>query len=147
MRIFRRAMLFSAVAPFLPWPAAAQNAPLFSFYNRFRLNLHHILYVLGRAENKTPDSRRGAVTVPDDLDSNVLGALRAAAPAYGRDWWPRHSAPNSARIDEIQAPVNSTAGGLIVFSSADPALAGVFHEAMHQWDGDIENQISRIAAR
>jgi len=34
--------------------------PLFTFHNTFRVNLHHFLYVLGRARNDTRDSRRAA---------------------------------------------------------------------------------------
>src|SRR5262245_14929051 len=42
---------------------AAQTAtPIFRFEaDGFWLNLHHFLYVLGRAQNNTPDSQRRAV--------------------------------------------------------------------------------------
>jgi hypothetical protein len=42
---------------------ALRLSPIFSFYDdEFWLNLHHFLYVLGRAENKTKDSARAAVS-------------------------------------------------------------------------------------
>jgi hypothetical protein len=41
----------------------ARSAPIFNFHDdEFWLNLHHFLYVLGRAENKTRDSSRAAVS-------------------------------------------------------------------------------------
>lgn len=236
MTISRRTMLFSA-ASVVAGVARAQERPLFTFHNRFWLNLHHFLYVLGRAKNNTSDSKRGSVIgavtdgnplealsqavdlysngfsgkdvifdraliavtrkiaaiedndlLPDDLDSGALQALRDAASAYRRDWWPRHSDANRARISETEALVKqygskiapqlarywvnqwpatgfdvqvaayanwggaySTQGGLIVLASTDPATAGsqgleiVFHEAMHQWDDDIDARIGRIA--
>lgn len=45
----------------------------------------------------------------------------------------------------------STTGGLIVLASTDRAMAGaeglesVFHEAMHQWDDDMDLRIGKIA--
>ena len=131
MPISRRALLFSAAAPLLTRPAPAEERPLFTFHNPFWLNLHSFLYVLGRAKNNTPDSKRGPVVGaitdgdsletfvaevatysagvstkdaifdrplsaltkrlasvdgngprPDDLDPDVLKALRSAAPKY-----------------------------------------------------------------
>ncbi len=55
------------VAATLTMPAVP--APLFTFQAGFWNNLHHFLYVLGRAQNGTPDSRRDAVVkAPSDLD-------------------------------------------------------------------------------
>lgn len=40
-----------------------RSTPIFNFHDdEFWLNLHHFLYVLGRAENKTRDSARAAVS-------------------------------------------------------------------------------------
>ncbi len=237
MKVSRRALLLSAAAPLWPRRAPAQTPALFAFHNRFWLNLHSFLYVLGRAKNNTPDSQRGSVIdaitdgdpletfatevaaysatasrqdavfdpsltaltkrlafiddaspLPDDLDAGVRYALRDAAPAYRTAWWPRHSAANIERIGEIQPLVNrygspiapelarlwmnqwppagfdvqvsayanwagaySTANGLIVLAGADPAMSGtqglesIFHEAMHQWDDDMDARIAAIA--
>ena len=41
---------------------ASQKKPIFIFQtDEFWLNLHHFLYVLGRAQNKTSDASREAV--------------------------------------------------------------------------------------
>lgn len=41
----------------------ARSSPIFNFHDdEFWLNLHHFLYVLGRAENKTRDASRAAVS-------------------------------------------------------------------------------------
>ena len=54
------AMLALTGAPEQHRPAAA--APIFRFdTGGLWLNLHHFLYVLGRAEAKTPDASRAAV--------------------------------------------------------------------------------------
>jgi hypothetical protein len=64
--ISRRTLLYSASGP-LWWRLASAQAPdkptrpLFSFHNKLWLNLHHFLYVLGRAKNNSPDSSRGPV--------------------------------------------------------------------------------------
>ena len=142
--------------------ASQTTAPIFQFEtDGFWLNLHHFLYVLGRARNNTSDSKRGPVVgaitdgdsletfaaevatysagvstkdaifdrpltaltkriasvddngpLPDDLDPDVLKALRAAAPKYRAGWWPRHSASNATRIAEIQPLVNRYGGAI-----------------------------------
>ena len=61
----RRVFLAVLVVVLLVHPAWGQRAPkqpIFVFHSdEFWLNLHHFLYVLGRAENKTRDSSRTAV--------------------------------------------------------------------------------------
>jgi hypothetical protein len=49
------------------------SAPIVTFFaDDFWLNLHHFLYVLGRAENKTPDSGRDGVNqAPLDQDRGL----------------------------------------------------------------------------
>lgn len=42
-------------------PAAPSPAKIFVFAQPFWVNLHHFLYVLGRAENRAPDRARRAV--------------------------------------------------------------------------------------
>ncbi len=54
-----------------PQICVAQNAPtnIFTFRSGFWVNLHHFLYVLGRAANEETNSRRRAVVnAPRDLD-------------------------------------------------------------------------------
>jgi hypothetical protein len=55
----RRIFVLLAARPILA-PGQQANR-LFTFRNGFWLNLHHFMYVLGRAKNKTTDSTRGAV--------------------------------------------------------------------------------------
>ena len=65
---------------------------LFVFDDPFWLNLHQFLYVLGRAEADTPDSRRRAVAAAPDDQAEGLGALdegeqrawRAAVATYAK---------------------------------------------------------------
>jgi hypothetical protein len=54
---------------------AQPAAPIFTYHSGFWLNLHHFLYVLGRAEAKFPDSGRRAVAgAPDDEAQGLAGA-------------------------------------------------------------------------
>ena len=46
---------------------------LFTFRQSFWLNLHHFLYVLGRARNNEPDSRRAAVAGASIEGQEILG--------------------------------------------------------------------------
>ncbi len=70
-------------------PAAPQNSrgavqkerskPIFIFHtNEAWLNLHHFLYVLGRAQNKTPDSAREAVNKAPAEQEKGLATLSAS---------------------------------------------------------------------
>src|ERR1051326_2561479 len=60
-------------------PRALNNAQsagrIFVFHaDRFWLNLHHFLYVLGRAQNQTPDSTRDGVEMaPADQEQGLAG--------------------------------------------------------------------------
>jgi hypothetical protein len=69
-RIFRR--LSVLLVALLTWstagPAAQSQPSLFVFTtNDFWLNLHHYLYVLGRAHSHMPDATQPAVaSAPDD---------------------------------------------------------------------------------
>jgi hypothetical protein len=75
-RIFRKGVLLIVV---LTWWAAgpASQSPassLFAFTtNDFWLNLHHYLYVLGRAHSRMPDATQPAVAgAPDDERQGLL---------------------------------------------------------------------------
>src|ERR1041384_259689 len=69
-RIFSHGLILLVLTGcFLPIDAHSQERqlhrafPIFIFHDdEFWLNLHHFLYVLGRAENKTRDSARPAVS-------------------------------------------------------------------------------------
>src|ERR1044071_365091 len=69
---------------FLPIDAHTQERqlhrafPIFIFHDdEFWLNLHHFLYVLGRAENKTRDSARPAVSGAPADEQRGFAALTA----------------------------------------------------------------------
>ena len=60
---FSNASLMTAQSNPQSHPVVHRSSPIFTFYDdEFWLNLHHFLYVLGRAENKTRDSARAAVS-------------------------------------------------------------------------------------
>jgi len=67
-----------------PAPQAKTKQTIFIFHSdEFWLNLHHFLYVLGRAENKTRDSSRSAVVnAPKDQEQG----LAKLAPAEQASW-------------------------------------------------------------
>ena len=58
--------------------------PIFRFEaDGFWLNLHHYLYVLGRAQNQTPDSqRRAVVNAPADQEAGLKGLSES----HRQDW-------------------------------------------------------------
>ena len=58
-------------------PETSAGKPLFTFRSTLWVNLHHFLYVLGRAGNHTPDSRRTAV-VNAPADTQGLESQSAA---------------------------------------------------------------------
>ena len=70
MRIIIVSLLLMAQAP----------APIFRFEaDGFWLNLHHFLYVLGRAQNHTPDGqRRAVVNAPVDQEAGLKGLSESA---------------------------------------------------------------------
>src|ERR1017187_3694249 len=47
-------------------PETSAGKPLFTFRSTLWVNLHHFLYVLGRARSDTQDSRRAVVNAPAD---------------------------------------------------------------------------------
>jgi len=71
--------IFLLLSTWLVVPAAQPSKPIFIFHtDEFWLNLHHFLYVLGRAQNKTSDASREAVTgAPADQEKG-LAALTAS---------------------------------------------------------------------
>jgi hypothetical protein len=61
-------------------PLPAQAPPIFTFQNDFWTNLHHFLYVLGRARNGAGDARRRAVAgAPDDAPDAALTGVEQQA--------------------------------------------------------------------
>lgn len=72
----------------------AQPSKIFVFEQPFWINLHHFLYVLGRAENRAPDRiRRAVADAPKDQEAGFASltpeeqtAWRAAVSEYANGW-------------------------------------------------------------
>src|ERR1044072_1471861 len=75
LSLMRRVLLLILIIATLvqPTPQAKTKQTIFIFHSdEFWLNLHHFLYVLGRAENKTRDSSRSAVVnAPKDQEEGL----------------------------------------------------------------------------
>ena len=96
MRIAKAALLLMAAVP-----AHAAGQPLFTFGSGFWINLHHFLYVLGRAQNNTPDSHRAAVAnAPADTQGfAALSANEREAWQRAIAWYQKNVSPLDAVFD------------------------------------------------
>lgn len=104
-------------------PVTSAGKPLFTFRASLWMNLHHFLYVLGRAKNGTPDSRRRAVSdAPADAKAIENGA------ATEREIWERavtYYQKNVSPMDAIfDRDLTSITNALAAAGDA-PTLAGV----------------------
>lgn len=108
--------------------APAGTAPIFVFDHPFWLNLHHFLYVLGRAEAKTSDAQRRAVA---DAPRDQEEGLKTLTDGEQRAW---------------QAAVTFYAKGP---SRNDVLFDGelVDFGRLHQWDDPIYAALSSEARR
>ena len=117
---------------------AATSKRIFVFHNdELWLNLHHFLYVLGRAENKTTDSSRTAVvSAPKDEEEG----LTKASPAEKLTWRKAVSfyANDLSKKDAVfDEPLPSITNALAQAADAkslaqvkiDPAVASVLESA------------------
>ena len=88
-RVLLVALTIVVVIPAQGQPIANRNTTvktIFIFHtDEFWLNLHHFLYVLGRAENKTRDSSRDAVVNAPKDQAEGLAKLRPAEQAIWRE--------------------------------------------------------------
>lgn len=102
-----------------PSPDTIQNKPantIFIFHtDEFWLNLHHFLYVLGRAQNKTSDASREAVAgAPADQDKGL-----ATLTATERDVWK----------EAVSAYATTLSKKDLVFDDPLPALTKALSQA------------------
>ncbi len=104
-----------------------QAAPLFRFRSGVWINLHHFLYVLGRARAGTPDSQRQAVVAgPREIEAAVAlsdaerQAWDAAVARYASGWSTR---------DVLFDPALVQVGLALAGASDAPLLKGVALEA------------------
>jgi hypothetical protein len=103
-------------------PETSAGKPLFTFRSALWVNLHHFLYVLGRACNGTPDSRRAAVNAPADTQG-----FEALTPKERQTWehaiayYRSDVSPKDAVFDHgLVAMTNAIAA-----AGDSPSLAGV----------------------
>src|SRR5437773_1229571 len=123
-------------------PAAqSQASSLFAFTtNDFWLNLHHYLYVLGRAHRRMPDATQLA----------VAGALTRI---YQLSWPERPYPTHVVAYANWQGAFSFTGRLMVLSSNNNPfndrwyPLESVFHEAMHQWDDRVSQALQAQATR
>jgi hypothetical protein len=128
----KRVLLAVLVAVVFVRPALGQR--IFVFHNdEFWLNLHHFLYVLGRAENKTRDSSRTAVVnAPKDQEEG-LAKLSEAERATWREAVAFYANGLSKRDAVFDEPLPSITNALaqagaaksLTKASVDPEVARV----------------------
>ena len=119
-------------------PQAKTKQTIFIFHNdEFWLNLHHFLYVLGRAENKTQDSSRSAVVnAPKDQEQG-LAKLSEAERVIWREavsFYANDLSKKDAVFDEPLPAITSAlaqAGDAKSLSATkiDPAVASTLERA------------------
>jgi hypothetical protein len=122
-----RYAILGAILLFAAGSAPAQSTsagqPLFTFRSTLWVNMHHFLYVLGRARNDTNDSRRAAVVkAPADTQGfESLGAREREAWEGAIAYYRKDISPKDAVFDaDLVAVTNALA------SAGDASsLAGV----------------------
>src|SRR5919198_5453810 len=112
------------------------STPLFAFREGFWINLHHFLYVLGRARNGAPDSTRAAVVrAPADVEG-----LAARSESDRTTWddavkfYARGPSTRDALFDDDVVKVTRVLaelrdGGEPATLAIDPALAATLNRA------------------
>jgi hypothetical protein len=137
-------------------PLTSTGKPLFTFRPTYWINLHHFLYVLGRAQNGEPDSHREAVaTAPADKES-----LDAAGPAGRRAWghaiaWYAANLSKKDAIfdDDLVAITNALAAAGDAPSLAGVAIPGALRAVLQEaapvyrqvwWDRHARSNRARI---
>ena len=146
-------------------PARPQSSPIFNFYDdEFWLNLHHFLYVLGRAENKTRDSSRAAVSGAPADQQQGMAALTAKEQALWKEAVLEYAAGLSKKDLVFDDPLPEITLALAQArntkspGSVDPSIASVLvraapvyrkawwprhHEANKAWREEIEALVKR----
>jgi hypothetical protein len=153
--------------------AKAQNMrnPIFLFHtDEFWLNLHHFLYVLGRAENKEPDAAREAVAGAPADQERGLKKLNASEQTIWRQGVAAYAGgPSKKDIvfdDHLSAATNVLVGASDAKSlsaiKVDPALATILekvapiyrkawwrehHESNRKWQKTIQYLVDQHGAK
>lgn len=126
-RVFRDVQTPVTLIPTLALAAAVAAAPIFRFEtDEFWLNLHHFLYVLGRAEASVPDAQREAVRGAPGEAVRVLASLGDAERAVWRDAVRAYAAGPSRQDAVFDEQLTATARALAtVGETAEPAGPGI----------------------
>jgi len=108
------AVLIALVAVATPAArSAVQAAPIFRFHtDELWLNLHHFLYVLGRADAKMPDAGRAAVAGAPADSEQVLAALTAEEQVTWREAVAFYAAGPSRKDAIFDEPLSVIAAAL-----------------------------------
>src|ERR1044072_4606555 len=119
-------------------PTARTKQTIFIFHSdEFWLNLHHFLYVLGRAENQTQDSSRSAVVNAPKDEEQGLAKLTEAERATWREavsFYAKDLSKKDAIFDEPLPPITNAlaqAGDAKSLEKANggPAIASALERA------------------
>ena len=149
----------------------AHKDVIFVFHtDEFWLNLHHFLYVLGRAENKESDTAREAVSgAPADQEQG-LAKLNAQEQKVWREAVASYAAGASKKDIVFDAPMPATTSALaragdtksLTGSEIDPEIATILqgvaplyrkawwkkhHEANRTWQKSIAALLDRHGAK
>lgn len=105
--------------------AALPAAPIFRFEtDEFWLNLHHFLYVLGRAENRSPDASRAAVSGAPADASRGLDRLTSEERVRWQDAVRAYAAGLSRKDAVFDGPLPAIATALSRLGDAR-SIAGI----------------------
>lgn len=122
----------------LTFAASLAAQPIFRFEtDEFWLNLHHFLYVLGRAENRSPDAGGGAVAGAPDEAVRGLARLSTSEQQRWRDAVRAYAAGLSRKDLIFDAPLPALTAALAGLGSTrstggaplDLAVAKVLEDA------------------
>ena len=171
MKTILQSLIISTIIFSTSLSSGAQRAnPIFVFHtNEFWLNLHHYLYVLGRAENKERDTAREAVAgAPADQESG-LQKLTAAEQKTWREvvtFYAAGPSKKDAVFDPTMPPLTTSlarAGEAksLTGTDVDPAVATILQraapiyrkawwkkhqEANRNWHKSIQQLVDRYGA-
>ena len=119
-------------------PAAKPSNPIFIFHtDEFWLNLHHFLYVLGRAQNKTTDASREAVIgAPADQEKGLAiltasehNVWNEAVSAYASDISKKDLVFDDPLTELTKALAQAGDARSLDAAGIDPATAAILQRA------------------
>ncbi len=149
----------------LTFAASLAAQPIFRFEtDEFWLNLHHFLYVLGRAANQSPDAGRAAVSGAPADASRGLGRLTSKERVHWQDAVRAYAAGLSRKDAVFDAPLPAITTALSRLGDArsiaglEPAVArtldsaaplyrkvwwNTHREANRKWAASTRRQVDR----